>query len=735
MLGLIWSFWWRYKERFVTMIVGVLIVSSGLSLLLGLGESNKGTVMETLQNKWKVSYHILVRPPGTHFTDKENGLFEPNIQGGISGGISTQQLETIKKITDVEVAAPLAVIGYHKIGVKFNEEAHLKNYGIYKVNLDISANNGIQDQTTNTFGSYITYGPWYSGSETYSKYGISYFSDGNMEQFAYENAFLVGIDPVEENKLVGLEQAVIPLPNADSRYFDSSDYSQMERQESSKLIDLPILVSENLFGNKTYAYTYERLNLPFSTAEQAEATMLEVEKNGGINYLKQIKTDESQSYTFHSEQAVKQMMTSLTDTKLQDQEYQQLQRATPLAFESVPSPYPERWPYSYRLQTFEDHIDSSSRLQFPEFYRPYELINDSENPEESIHFFLRPHYVGMYDPSNLKVSKQVGNQFPMDTYAAPIAKFVLDANGRTVNPPVSIKTINNPLGLMTSPPTMLTTMDAASYIMGKEPISVVRIKVSGVDEISQANKLKLEQVAAAIREQTGLLTDITYASSPQPVLIQVPASGSQTKLGWIEQQWIKLGATFTLVNEVKVGFSGMFLLVILVAFIYVIGTNLVSFLVRKKHFAILLALGWRHAQLRKLIILEALLISMFVALVTWSIGGYFVIYGTQKISLMKYLLVGLSSLFIYLMGAVIPISLIQKINPMEAIKSGESSTHVRRVMPIFGMFQLAAAHFFGKIRRNLLSIISMAFPAVLLMFFVFVTIRLQGTFYTSWLGQ
>lgn len=126
---------------------------------------------------------------------------------------------------------------------------------------------------------------------------------------------------------------------------------------------------------------------------------------------------------------------------------------------------------------------------------------------------------------------------------------------------------------------------------------------------------------------------------------------------------------------------------------------------------------------------------MFVALVTWSIGGYFVFHGNQKISLMNFLFIGVSSLFIYIIGAVIPIILIQKINPIDAIKSGESSTNAWRIIPIIGISQLAIAHFFGKIRRNVLSVISMAFPAVLLMFFVFVTIRLQGTFYTSWLGQ
>ena len=35
MLKFIWNSWWRNKERFILLLVGVLIVSTGLSYLIG----------------------------------------------------------------------------------------------------------------------------------------------------------------------------------------------------------------------------------------------------------------------------------------------------------------------------------------------------------------------------------------------------------------------------------------------------------------------------------------------------------------------------------------------------------------------------------------------------------------------------------------------------------------------------------------------------------------------------
>ncbi|SDX80226.1 FtsX-like permease family protein [Paenibacillus sp. CF384] len=721
MLRFIWSNWWRHKERFLIMLVGVFIVSAGLSFLFGLNESNKGTVMETLENKWKVSYDILVRPQGTQATDEANRMFEPNFQDGITGGISREQLQRIKAIPGVSVAAPLAVIGYTEYSMPLNQSFKFKEHGVYRWKVQTTTNNGVQHQTSVPFSSYYNY---------------DLADDPEFKLSTYDTTLLVGIDPVEEAKLVGLDKAV--LSSYTSRYFNGTDSSKVYNLDqlyggSYRAVDVPILMSNRPFTDKKYTFEFEKLDVPFETEAEVAETRTKIKANGGLRYLDQFNT---QTYTYQdkevdaNERLAEKFKMSQTDPDI----LPLVQKATPLTFKSTKSPFSNRWPYTYQLQTYTDPALTLAE-RFPDYYRPYERFVDAQHPDAVYRNILRATYIGLYDPTKLQVSKDLEHLFPMDTYTAPSAKFVFDSKGRPANPQSTIKPVNNPLGFLTSPPTMLTTLEAASMLSGDKPISVIRIKAAGINEVSDANQAKLEQIAAAIEQQTGLQTDIMMGSSPQPVLIQVPESGTQSAIGWMEQMWIKLGAALSIVSEVKLGFSGMLLLVIGVSMIYVAATNMVSFLVRKKQFAIMLSIGWRKSNLRRLLLMESMLIGVFVALVTWTMESYFILARGSELSLSRFLFIGGCGFVIYMLGVIAPILQVGRIKPMEALRTGEYMASTRRMMPVRHLVQLAAAHFHGKMKRNWLSVLAMAVPTMLLMFFVFVTIRLKGVFYTSWLGQ
>jgi len=110
MLKFIWNSWWRNKERFILLMVGMLIVSTGLSYLLGVTQANNGTVVNELQKRWDSSYHIVVRPEGSRSVTEDLNLLEPNYMSGLEGGITREQYETIQQIADIDVAAPIAMI-------------------------------------------------------------------------------------------------------------------------------------------------------------------------------------------------------------------------------------------------------------------------------------------------------------------------------------------------------------------------------------------------------------------------------------------------------------------------------------------------------------------------------------------------------------------------------------------------------------------------------------------------
>jgi hypothetical protein len=727
------------------MLVGIVIVSSGLVLLYGLSESNRGMVMNPIQQKWKGSYDILVRPPGSKLTDSQNQLIEPNIQSGITGGITMQQWEQIKKLPGVDIAAPISVIGYMNLNLSFPEKATVEESGVYRLTETVKANNGIWDEISQHRNFNFVNGPWKLprtgplDMAVYKQYGIVEYS-GSLD--TDDPFLLVGIDPEEEAKLVGLDQSV--LASSDSRYFSSLDVSHTRKSDFADLVDLPILMSNQIFADKSYEFRFEKLDLPFDNAEQANKSMELVKANDGEAFLEKAKSESEKTYIFHSDQVQKILLSNRNSAISGSNNWIVKQKATPLTFDSINSQYSERWPYTYKVQSIPmPNSDLSER--FPESYRPYEEYNHILVPNNyqivpkeaklMNGYALSPHFIGVYDPTKLKVTKDPLSELPMDTYRPPSARLLFDDANHPLNPPGTLKPINNPLGLLTSPPSLLTTVDAAANIIKDAPISVIRIKVNSVSEVSDENQKKLEQVTQSIKEQTGLEADILFGSAPQPVLINVPQSGLQPALGWVEQQWIKLGSKFVMVHEMKVGFSGMLLLVMLVAIIYVIATNLVTFLVRKKQYALMLSIGWRRSHIIRLIGIEGLLIGGFVALLTWALEGALVYIDKSQLSLFRFAMIGFTGFVIYLLGTISTVFFVQGIMPNDALRSGETVVYARLFTRVRDELQMAIGHFMGKIKRNMLSILSISMPTALLMFFLFITFRLKGVFYTTWIGQ
>jgi ABC-type lipoprotein release transport system permease subunit len=106
-----------------------------------------------------------------------------------------------------------------------------------------------------------------------------------------------------------------------------------------------------------------------------------------------------------------------------------------------------------------------------------------------------------------------------------------------------------------------------------------------------------------------------------------------------------------------------------------------------------------------------------------------------EISASKYLFIGLLGFVIYTGGAIWPALLARKIKPYEALRSGEMMKNSVRLFPAKGIVWMALGHLIGKIKRNSLAVLSIMLPTALLLFFIFVTFRLEGILFTTWLGQ
>src|SRR5699024_254204 len=151
-----------------------------------------------------------------------------------------------------------------------------------------------------------------------------------------------------------------------------------------------------------------------------------------------------------------------------------------------------------------------------------------------------PRWIGSFAPTLLDISQDPLNELPMETYRPAQAELVLDGSEQPVNPPRPLTPPNNTVtaneNFLEHPPMMLTTLDAAvDLALDDRPISAIRMKVDGVEDLSEESQAKVEQVAEEIERETGLITDIILGSSPQPTLVHVPAINETEELGWVEQ--------------------------------------------------------------------------------------------------------------------------------------------------------------------------------------------------------
>lgn len=729
--------------------------------MIGLTEVNKTKVDEQL-NSWKPSYHILVRPQGTKSLIEENGFLDPHYINGINGRISIEQWDKVRDIANVDIAAPLSNIGYTTIqnlfinALKINTR-NLKD-GIYRATFITNSNNGIRDEQIVKGIRYYFNGPWYS--ENFLSYGVlsgEISSEILNDGIGIEPLLIVGIDPDSEADLTGLDKAVIEEHYLDKWdyinvkvYEDESDYlappEEWQRNLKYKMITIPALSSDNIFTNQSYTIKIERLDIPMENKEDIIKNMGEIKEKGGGEYLDKIKSID-EDYTFESNFYAKDFAKYLIDpTSIHNQgnpniyldgRLVNLETSIP-DYLNTDSPYPDKWMYSYKLKPFMEQkvsninfvLNPFQSLSFQDSFQPAKKFE-----KDNWNLFILPIWIGTYETDKLSLDKEPIMNLPLDIYRPATGRLVLDAEGKPLNPPVTIKQNNNPFGFITNPPNLLTTIDAAVAILGDEPISAIRVKVQDIEGISKENQQKIEKVAKEIEKQTGLMTDIVYGASPQTVLVYVPKNGDTPALGWVEQVWMKLGTITTIFNEFTTGYTGVFYSILLVPLIYIIATYFIFYLTRKKEFALLLATGWKTSSLNKMIVLEAFMLGIIMTLTSWGIMGIVILQQEIDLSAIRFILIGLMALLISLTGTILPAITVSRITPYQAMQTGEITKRKTKIFSSKNVMTMATSSFISRIQRNLLSILSIAIPTMLLIYYLFISFRLEGILYTSWLGE
>lgn len=728
MFKMIMKYWTRNFKRFILLLIGTILISAGLISLIGLSETNKGTIINALEEKWQASYDIVVRPQGEESITEKNNSMDPNYLSGLSGGISFEELDSIKNIEGVDIAAPISVLGYTMIGSPMGE-FNLKQNGIYRMTNKFIQNDGIRDyiMDVNTYHA-IGIDTSLDSFETAKRYDLSVENQEVLELSGIFTILLAAIDPQEEARLVGLDQSV--LENNNSRYFHAEDSfeSYMHEGIGAQVTRLPILLSTDSSVDYEFSFNLEKLDVSLDSDEEINVLLEEIEKNDGSEYLDTLSSTPINSFEFNSKQAYNILIESLLTND--SGEYLVLnEKASPLNYEKVPSPFPDRWSSAFKVDVPMHTSDVTNDI-LP-IYREVKLYHEDMSKLPRI----EPKYIGVYDPSKLNISIDPITKVPMETYRTPTATYVLDKNENPVNPPKTVKATTNPFGYIMQSPTMLTTIEASKEFLGERPISAIRIKVKGSENFGDDSQQKLERIVSEIESNTDLKADTTLGSSPQPFLINIPQVDGVEELGWIEQPWIKKGVSINILKETKLGFSGLIVCLIIVSIMYVFTTNFINYLSRKQEFALLKSLGWKNSNIIRMVVTESIMLSGIVTVISFIVLFILKSQHTDSFSFVKIMLIVLFTLFIYIIGSLWPSYLITKISPLQVLKQGEISIQGARFGRTRGIISIVFNNIFGRWLRNAVSILAISLPSALFILYMFVSLRLDGVLYTSWLGE
>src|SRR6201996_7890890 len=99
--------------RALALLAGVLVAATAFTVLTAASRTAQLRTVGRVTANFRPAYDILVRPSGSRTAvENETGTVQPDFLSGIYGGITTSQWQQIEKIPGVEVAAPIAMVGY-----------------------------------------------------------------------------------------------------------------------------------------------------------------------------------------------------------------------------------------------------------------------------------------------------------------------------------------------------------------------------------------------------------------------------------------------------------------------------------------------------------------------------------------------------------------------------------------------------------------------------------------------
>lgn len=685
MMGLVWAQLLRRGSRSLALLLGLLVACAGFTVLTGQVRSSSLRTVGTIRVNDRSAYDILVRPRGAQSPlERKDGLVQAGFLTQGHGGISMTQWRTIEKIHGVQVAAPVAVIGYvmPKVQVPVLTAGvvpPVKGRSLTRVSTTWRTDNGASVVTGRPSYLYVTPNPLSfpdnGGQVVETEHGheqviqraaqtapltvqspptqaetltTGQFNDPAQRRFVGQLAnpvigfpFLVeAVDPESEAKLAGLKSAVTT-----GAYLQSSPVQKTNIQQGVAQV-VPVLVASSPATHVSFTYQVEQLGAQaanavgtgkgFSSADTAPGRPLAtgtVTQTSAYQMLLAAMKSPS-PFNYFARQLSYLYTTGGTSYQVTGQGSER--RLTARTVKNQPGVW---------ANSTGDQLGSVIPAGGDDAaFRPmsgYQWDNSNKQQLQPPEF----HAVGTFDASKLPGYSAL-SQVPLGTYASTVLTGAT-AKDRAVLGGKALPPAPNIAGYVQPAPLMLTTLSAlpvfekdsgayatipgdtsttpGSPVNAAAPITSIRIRVAGVHGIDATSRARVRLVAGQIQSATGLTVDVTVGSSPAPQTVVLAAGRHGRPQLTVHENWVKKGVALALVSAINKKSLALFLLVLVVCALFVTNIAAASVRARRTELGVLACVGWSRTRLFRLVATEIGLIAGAAgvggALVAWVLGA------------------------------------------------------------------------------------------------------------------
>lgn len=559
----------RYRiGRSLALLVGIVAAVTSFTVLTGTTQVSRLRVVGAVEENFRNAYDILVRPSGsTTGIEAERGLVRNNFLSGLAGGISVDEYEAVASVAGVDVAAPIAVLGYqaHDVTAPVPLAPYLdpsQPRQVFRISTTLVSDRGLTRIPGDVEYAYATAARLEDRPEPsrYRADGV-YFqpfevledgrqvdvcpefqvpdqpfdrADAVFECYSPDDArelpeaihssnprlrwpvafVLAAIDPEQEARLAGLDRAVV-----EGRYLDAADRPRENERPEMMLteMEIPVLASTGLLVDEQLEVVVERL-----PAEAAAAVPGERDAAALQDELAAMPAVEVDRLSFDASYAHREVLGRIAELDDNDDVIAILPgrwTAGPIDYAEVDGDRlrPRTVELPADVWTVDD--DPLAALEVPwaaedTGFRATERHGLAEPDVLGMDVVPSPSLVGTFDPARLPAWSEL-SALPMETYAPPGAEG-WDERSRDLLGGAPLQPSSSPTGYLASPPLMFTPLSSLDVLADPEfftgvdadrPISAIRVRVAGVTGPDPESRERIRVAAEAIAERTELDVD------------------------------------------------------------------------------------------------------------------------------------------------------------------------------------------------------------------------------------